>query len=381
MSISEHAVSTASSAASRLLLLLGCLLLTVPCRPQSGVLLGMATPQISDLQDFGSIVAPKYRTLWVAPDASGQLKVLATLPELIVPRRDGFWHVGVKQVCEFESANESLRQVVWAAPVGKPGTVEQTQPCTPHKPDDYAGPYLRTEEDKDKISQCGFQLLNVEYLSPEIASITEYGSQSEDCEPRGGHYSEVHYVLKLDSNQAVKFGQLLGEKASAAYAQALPDHAKNDMGVEDCGAPDSDEDVGWRIAHKLGRWRPYLNQSLGMFGCSVDAPIAFPLPTSLTGDPSKPLDWKPLRTKIAGIEDAYLSPGGDLLIAVFHAELKFFEAHGGVPEKLLLTLPAGQIVMAQWAQGKHVADWTAEMDRIAKQPPLAPVVKVKPAAH
>jgi len=101
----------------------------------------------------------------------------------------------VKQVCEFakgidnDGGNESLSQMTWAAPVGKAGVVEQSQPCTLHKPEDYASPYGRAETDSNKISQCGFTLADIEFVSPGIMSVHYYSGQSDDCEPRGGRYS------------------------------------------------------------------------------------------------------------------------------------------------------------------------------------------------
>jgi hypothetical protein len=348
---------------------------------QSGVLLGIAGPSTaegSDTQDFATVHEPQYQTLWIARDAAGTLKVLSTLPELIVPRRDGFWHVGVKQVCEFENKNESLRQVVWAAPVAKPGEVEQTTPCTTHKPEDYAPPYGRAEEDMDKISQCGVQLVNILYLSPELISTSSYSGQSEDCEPRGGHYSLEYSVRAFASSEPVGFGQLLGATAKLAYARALPKQGKDDAG-NDCGQPSAADDTRWRIAHAHGRWHPYAHLDMGYFGCAADAPIRMLLPASLTGDAPSPISWELLHTKLPGAADFYLSPGGDLLIAAAHDDTRFYELRAGVPGKLLLKLPPGGIVMAQWATGTHLREWTEQFAKLAQQPLPAPVIRVKPA--
>lgn len=369
----------------RLFLLLVTLLFVEPALAQrSGVLLGIAGPSTqeeADTQDFATIHEPKYQTLWIATDAKGELKVLASVPELIVPRNDGFWHVGVKQVCEFDedSKNESLRHVVWTAPVAKAGVVEQAQPCVTHKPEDYAAPYARTEQDKDKISQCGFELVNIEYVSPELISMSTYTGQSEDCEARGGRYSVHHKVRNFDADDALSFGQLLGPKAHNAYVRALPKHGQGDDG-QDCGEPERTRDTGWRIAHNLG-WSPYVHQDLGYFGCMVDAPVSTPLPIRLTGDIPTPIPWRPLRSKIEGIADAYVSPSSDLLIAVLHSETSFYDLRGGVPGKLLLKLPASGIVMVQWAMGTHVPAWTAQIVDFAGQHLPEPVVRVKSSSN
>jgi len=362
--------------------LLAILLWGSPIWPQqSGVLLGIAgssTSEGADTQDFATIHEPQYQTLWIARDADGKLKVLTTLPELVVPRRDGFWQVGVKQLCDFQNNNERLRHVLWAAPVARPAEIEQSVPCTAHNPEDYAPPYGRTEADMDKISQCGFELINILYLSPELISASTYTAQSEACEPRGGRYSIDFSVRTFDTGEPADFGHLLGAKAHAAYARALPKQGQDDAGGE-CAEPSAPDDTGWRIAHQRGRWRPFLHLDLGFFGCAADAPVAVSLPASLTGDPSVPPDWKLLQSKLPGVADVYSSPAGDLLIAQYKSQTNFYELRAGVPGKLLLTLPAAGIVMAQWATGAHVRDWTEQLARIAGQPLPAPVIRIKTA--
>lgn len=349
---------------------------------QSGVLLGIetaSTPQGNN-DETDAIHAPEYQTLWVARDKNGQLNVLSSIPQLVVPRRDGFWHVGIAQLCDFtpgeDFPNESLRQVVWAAPVGVAATVGQDSPCTPHKPEDYAPLYGRSDSDKGKLSQCGFELLNVQYLSPEIISASLYSSQSESCEARGERYSSTSTVRKFDSDAPVGFAQLLGPVAGKAYRSALPKHASDDMETEsDCGEPDHTNDVEWNVHHERGQWRPVVDQTLGNFGCGVRAPINFPLPPSITGDRVPVFDWKVLKMKAEGMKDAFISPTGDLLIAVTDSGLQFYDFSGGTPGKVLLSLPAKPIVMAQWATGSHVADWTGQIGKLAAQHLPDPVIK------
>jgi hypothetical protein len=336
-----------------------------------------------EAQEFDSIHEPRYQTLWVTRDASGKLVVLATVPELIVPRRDGFWHVGVKQVCEFDpgvgedGGNESIIQIVWAAVVTEAAEIEQIHPCTAHKLEDYAPPYGRSKEDRRKISQCGYRLADIEFVSPELISLRNYASQSESCEARGGRYAQTYHVENYDSNSALGFGALLGAAAGKAYSQAIPKKAHSDFGGE-CGEPYQTSDDGWRIGRNGGRWAPFVSQSLGNFGCSVDAPIHFRLPTSVTGETAVISDWKPFQAKEPDLQDGFIAPSGDLAIVVTKSEMKFYEIAAGVPERMLLALPAHPIVMVQWSTGKHVAGWTTQLEKIAKQHLPEPVIQVKP---
>jgi hypothetical protein len=360
--------------------------LVAPARgQQAGVLIGVVEVRAEGAQDVDSFHEPKYQTLWIAPDAHGQFNVAATIAELIVPRRDGFWHVGVKQVCEFDEGtgedggNESIRQTIWAAPVAKPGEVEQQHPCTVHKPEDYAPPFGRGPEDNKKISQCGFTLADIEFLSAELISWRQYESQSEDCEARGGRYSAQYYVRRQDSNEAVSFRELLGAQASAAYAKTALAKPHDDNG-EECGEASSGNDNEWRIGRNAGRWTAFVNQNRGYFGCSVDAPIRFRLPVALTGEPSLPVDGKAFYAIEKEMQDLFLSPAGDLAIVVTKTEIKFYEVREKVPGKLLLSLPERPIVLVQWATGTHVQDWTGQLKKIAGGPLPEPVLRLKAAA-
>lgn len=120
-----------------------------------------------------------------------------------------------------------------------------------------------------------------------------------------------------------------------------------------------------------------------MFGCAVDAPVSFALPASLTGDAATNFDWKLQsklwQSKVGDLTDVYISPTKDLAIVSSASEIRIFELRAGMPGPLLLTLPAGQIVMAQWATGRHVQDWTANIEQLAHQPLPATVVREKAA--
>lgn len=371
------------------LVVFACLLAVPMARgQQSGVLIGMlAEPGKSqDAQTFEEIKPPVYQTVWVAPDESGKLAVLATIPDVIVPRKDGFWHVGVKQVCDFSpdiggqgGGNEFMRQEVWSAPVGKPGTVLVGQVCTPHDPSDYAPPYGRSEEDMHKLSQCGYELREFEYVSPVLLSVRKYQGQSEECEARGGRYTVDFSVVNYESDQALKVGEVLGNEAREAYFKALPKQGQGDAGG-DCGEP-NDRDDGWRIDRHGGRWTLFAHQDLGYFGCNVDAYVPFRLPSSVTGDNAPDPQWKQLKASVKDFRDAYVSPAKDLLMVMTGTELRFCEYVNGLPGKVLLTLPARPILMLQWSTGKHVGDWTKQMKEIEAHPLADAQVQVVASAQ
>jgi hypothetical protein len=209
--------------------------------------------------------------------------------------------------------------------------------------------------------------------------VWNYAGQSEDCEPRGGHYSVTCYVRRFDSAEPVSFGELFGAPAGAAYVKAIPKKAHDDNG-EACGEAGGGGDKDWRIGRGAGRWTAYMSQSVGNFGCSVDAPIRFSLPRSITGESAAPFDWKGFRAIEKELQDGYVSPTRDLAIVTTKTEMKFYEVQEKAPGKMLLTLPAHDVVTVQWATGTHVQDWTTQLGKIAGQTLPEPVVRVKAAA-
>jgi hypothetical protein len=353
---------------------------------QSGVLIGVqeAPAQSQDAQTFDELSPPKYKTIWVAPDASGQLAVLATIPDLIVPRKDGFWHVGVGQACGYfpdpggaDEGNESMVQAVWRAPVAQAGIVPVSHLCAPRPAGDYA-PSVQVNA-QNKITQCGFQLTEIWYLSPAVISVKRYSGQSEDCEPRGGHYSDDSFVVEYNSDENLSVGEFLGPDAEAAYRKALPASGKSEDG-DDCDFP-SNIDSGWLIQRRLGRWSIAVHQDLGPFGCAIDAPVRFRLPLSVTSDNSPVPDWKTLQASVKDLQDAYVSPAGNRIVIMTSTELQFCEFADGKPGKVLLHIPVQPIVMLQWSTGTHVQDWTNQLTELAKHPLPPPKVQVEPRSY
>jgi len=156
--------------------------------------------------------------------------------------------------------------------------------------------------------------------------------------------------------------------------------AYDDSG-EECGAPNGANDADWRVGRSAGRWRAILSQNVGYFGCSADQAIGFRLPASVTGEGAVTLDWKAFKAKEPELEDGYIAPSADVAIVETKTEMKFYEVQANALGKVLLSLPAAPIVMVQWSTGRHVQDWTTQLEKIAKLPRIEPTVRVKPEAR
>jgi hypothetical protein len=85
----------------------------------NGILLG--THWSSGDSNFGEL-EPGERTLWIAQ--TGDAIQVREIPNLLVPRHDGFWHMGTKEVRK----GENLERYIWTVPLGRKPTPHETNP-------------------------------------------------------------------------------------------------------------------------------------------------------------------------------------------------------------------------------------------------------------
>ena len=124
---------------------------------------------------FGDTSMVQYETLWIVRDASGA-RITAKLSDIIVPRKSGFWRIGIEHTCQLSSAakgdpndhgNISTADVAYAVPVGKAPLVELEYPaCDPQTAkrlfDDSYNPEFVPETDSEHPpdpnapSDCGW---------------------------------------------------------------------------------------------------------------------------------------------------------------------------------------------------------------------------------
>jgi hypothetical protein len=81
--------------------------------------------------------------MWVVFSAN-QARVIATVPDIIVPRASGFWRVGVLTVCDFDTdfQQDSSHDVIWQTPIEKPPLIEESN-CKSHLKLPYGPPSAR----------------------------------------------------------------------------------------------------------------------------------------------------------------------------------------------------------------------------------------------
>jgi hypothetical protein len=176
-------------------------LFCTPALAQTGLLLGLRDDCAGEGCDTS------LRTLWIAP--KGGALTVAELPDLVVPRRDGFWRVGVRHYCDLSERNGgseddsiSKQDVLFSVPVSKRATVEGLVACP-----------------KTNQRVCTASHISVTFLNPEYLSIEQGEEFNCGAHPDWSGSFTVSHPGDAE-RKAISFGSLKGLDAANEYRHA-----------------------------------------------------------------------------------------------------------------------------------------------------------------
>jgi hypothetical protein len=307
-----------------------------------GLRLGGGTAE--NYQDFMYGV---YRTLWITR-VGGSVKI-EEAPNLLVPRRDGFWQVGSAN----SSRDDKKEEFVWSAPLGQ----------TVH-------PHELTEEEARGIAEGVLSAHPIEFISGDYIGV----GKTED-----GQLSAV-YTYKMDDRdfkEPVDISTIVG----VAGAQALSDKAEK-PGDLIGGTPVSMQgdchlevpSTNWVAARSEGHWAVKGWGSWGELKCSDKLPTfqtSVRVPAKIVGFDELPVTWDQVAKAFPGATDAFGAPTWGLLIVMTGEEvIACGVTKDGIGKPLVrfALLTDEKAVMAQWAVGKFVASWGEQFEVFKKNP-------------
>lgn len=364
---------------------------------QSGLLLGLSRVCFQ-----GPCKSPE-RTLWIAPQG-GAVKILE-ISDLVVPRSDGFWRVGVRTYCDPTGEDDvsgknhaAVVDALFMLPVSQRPIVDGLGVCP-----------------KDTDDACSRKSYSIEFVNPDYIALAE--NEGYECGAHPGGYGSWSVSRLGDPDVTpLSYSSIEGKGAEEEYSRGAA-HALLSEGPESPGPPSPsdleaekelearhptwskmteeekvaalvEEDNGCVPAHDDTQW--YIKRMPGRWGadgafytarlCGVSVDFELPFHAVFAGPIKAPIPLESIQKQVPDAYDAFWSPQGDLLIVLvadvkgtpvdpdpFKYSLLVFQPHGAELEKPLLTLqllPTEQPVMAEWATGKNVARWTAELTKI-----------------
>jgi hypothetical protein len=331
----------------------------------------------------------QYKTIWIVFSLD-EVRVVSTVPDMIVPRSSGFWRVGRTIICEYDSSTEqdNSRDALWQTAIENAPVIKQGPPCKSHKPGDVDDSDYESEGSQSEghhVALCSREDAKLLFVSP--AYLAENFDEYDTCDARGGHDTNRHDVRSLDRGAPISLAEVLGAQAAKQYSLAAKKGFKENS--QDYNCPDLDPErydlKSWGIEHVRGAWLPVAELDQWMGECAFGHPIDLPIPKSVTGEAPKGTLWPTIARAVPHLSDFFLSPLGDyalVLVTPKNADyhLYAYSVRNGVPKKRLAEIPwdnlnSHPIVMAQWSTGKYVAQWTAAIQKIQDHPLAEPVVR------
>jgi hypothetical protein len=307
----------------------------------NGVLLGTHWPVDSGGEQSGD------RTWWIA-EIGAEIQIRET-PNLLIPRKDGFWAAGTKEIkrqCYFES-------YIWTAPLG---TLPKS--FTPDSSDSDC----HEQEIKRDILFVGNNQLAVEEFQSSIGAV--YGESTQ------------YYVSTLEhpnwnssENKSVQISDVLGSEGSQAFNKALDAMGEVKTDDMECGKMNANT-TDWAIRREKGRWLLKGSGSRGgrdcdgYFGTEFD--IKMKPPKHIVGYDELAVGWAKIEKAFPDAKDAFESPNQDFAIVVVGRELVVCRLANGEIGTVVIRHPLHEneyVVMAQWALGDNVARWDGEVSR------------------
>ena len=366
----------------------------------------------TDAMDDTSMV--RYETLWIVRDVSGA-HIAAKLPDIVVPRKAGFWRLGIEHTCQVnppaaddpkDFSSVATEDYGYAVPVEQTPTVEtQFAACDPLTAKrllddsyDQAGS-VEAEQSRDPkaLPGCGYRTLWFESVLPDFLSVAMFQGDSELCDLRGGNIYKEFWVQNPDEaipqmgpgGQQIPFDFLFGDAGHRAWIHAVS--GGNPEG-DSCIADDPTEDIsqtGWYLRHVKGAWRTSAFVQVGRV-CVAYGDPKVAVPRSMTHGAPLGVPWGDLEKQLPGIWDAYLSPDGSVLVAIRGKQapvtyeyqvdtITLFDFSNKKIGEKLLDIPGSKIVMAEWATGRYVQAWSETLTSLQSRGLPSPIQKVQQA--
>lgn len=299
---------------------------------KSGVLLGLRYRDNSQSKD--EMEGWKYRTIWIASE-NKSLDRIYGMEDLFLPRKTGFWKVGV------DKTDENSKESLYAYSINKePVETESLQEIK-----EIAKNSVNT------IVYIGNDYISLEYV--------------EDF-PAGKTGLETLPIDNMRSDNSIKISDITGENGKQIFYESATKEFSSDRNVESEYLDIKPNEESFGLARKNGHWimKGRLNFLEGNKDVYKDFNIKIIPPKELVLYDELAVSWNAIKLKVPDAVDAFTSPNEDIaLIFTPNKILTYAIEKGKLAKKPLRELELNDsetVVMAEWATGKYVDRWEKE---------------------
>jgi len=306
------------------------------------------------------------------------------IPDLLLPRRTGFWRVGLVGTCSEDphldvddkviGTEIDVADYLWAVPAGQQPRVTLSRDRDASQSPERVGPCTSHDDSCDTDRRAQLSWIWPDYLSGAFG-----GSYSCGAHPDSDYTYAMRSVddLSLSASISDAIGARAEQRARAAFATAVrkwPGAAPAAM--KRCVDDASFDPRSWHIEREPGGWKAEgWSTTSRLCGYGMDFPIVGDLTpvTGRRGDDRAGL--VAVKGAIPESTDAHVGPGGKWILATTDKEVLLLKADA--PDQPVARVALNKresVVMVEWATGANAARWTEEARRAHDAGRVAPVI-------
>jgi hypothetical protein len=321
-----------------------------------GFLFTMRDPQCGR----GSLCAAPFSTTLVVIDGE-KMRMPVSSPHFYVPRKSGFWELGVslprtlagvkpqpeQQNAADNTAGEFVWQL-WAAPRG-------TKPALPSPAND-ASTSEQPEEPSDQSDE--FKELWLTWAGTDYLSVDE----------QIGEYTTLHLILRLDD--------VANNQDDSPWTPKVPE-ADVRKDIENCVDEKSDFNTheflddanqAWGISRGRMRWEfhwTFSHDGRALRGYEAACSPSRRPPRELVGSDELGVGWNQVLAKVPDAQTAFAAPDRSLLLVFTNTQILALRREGdglGAPFARVF-LPTTEVLAGQWAVGRFADEWEMQLSQ------------------
>lgn len=310
----------------------------------SGLLLGIRTPeQINQKGTDKTLEQYVYKTYWIS-FSNGNVGSLYQADDIFLPRKDGFWKLGVQQIL----GEEGIEDVLSAKRVFENNKKRSEEPKASKKS-------LRIET---KMRRTILYVGN-DYICTENIEELKKAETNELVEKKVLRTMPVDNMSNIDG---IKLSDLAGDNGNIAMEGAITGLlGSSNSNIKN--VVEEDQEKNFALFRKMGHWffKGRMGLETGEPMSYVDFNINLIPPANMVAYDMLHVPWTNIKDKVPLAVDAYTSPNNDMAIVITRNKVMVFSINeGNLGEEPVRTfaIPDGSaVIMAEWATGDYVLNW------------------------
>lgn len=306
----------------------------------SGILLGIKIPtydEVNEIPDW------QYKTIWIRSENRNITKY--ELDKLLVPRKNGFWIVGVDR----EDKTSSISDKVVAMPQFPRSDLEDVA-----KELEISISRLRNEPATLAVEKPTI-LKDILFIGNDYISI-----EKTEVDNKNKKTLEIYALDNIEEEKPIKLSDIIGDgdllfNEGSQNIQSLGENVVL-----------SESNVG--LVRKNGYWilKGRVNYRQNEEELHKDFNIKAIPPQSMVSYDELGIPWDIVSTQFPGAVDVFSSPNEEIIIVVTNSQIQIYPIDNGDITSLdpiaTVEIPNNaSIIMSEWALGRYPDIWENEM--------------------